>query len=301
MRVDIPFEITYETVGISPIEDVIDALVSAKLLIEEGGYNLTELVRGLQIESVQVSVRTVSQGSHLRELLLVGIYLAVQQPLEREVPALVEELTGAAVPENFRTLLTLSVLVAIFYGIAYAKDLITHVTTDSKLRRQLRALVTDIAHRTGRTEEEIKNLLDERYKPKPKIKVLAEASFRFFKPSKTQANASIRVNDRQISSDIVSDVPPTYAYEQVLDADTSRNFSAIELELHAQDKDREASGWAAVPKGITEKRLRMKLVDGVMPSDLWGRNQVKGDIIVLYKRVGTDVVPTEIHLMRVIS
>src|SRR5947207_1420919 len=98
MRVDLPFEITYETTGVSPIDDVIDALVSAKLLIEEGGYNLAAFIPGLQIESVQVSVRTVSQGSHLRELLLVGIYLAAQPQLEREVPALVEKLTGTHVP-----------------------------------------------------------------------------------------------------------------------------------------------------------------------------------------------------------
>jgi hypothetical protein len=39
MRVDVPFEVHYLTPGTVPIEDVIDALLSAKLLIEEGGYN----------------------------------------------------------------------------------------------------------------------------------------------------------------------------------------------------------------------------------------------------------------------
>jgi hypothetical protein len=36
MRFDIPFEVQYFTEGTVPIEDVIDALISAKLFIEEG-------------------------------------------------------------------------------------------------------------------------------------------------------------------------------------------------------------------------------------------------------------------------
>jgi hypothetical protein len=36
MRFDIPFEVQYLTEGTVPIEDVIDALISAKLFIEEG-------------------------------------------------------------------------------------------------------------------------------------------------------------------------------------------------------------------------------------------------------------------------
>jgi hypothetical protein len=84
------------------------------------------------------------------------------------------------------------------------------------------------------------------------------------------------------------------------DAEYSRPFQRVQLELHAQDKDREASGWAAIPRGITDKRLRMRLVDGVVPSELWGRDHVHGDIIIKFKRVGTDMVPTEIHLTRVL-
>jgi hypothetical protein len=300
MRIEIPFEIRYETPNTVPIEDVIDGLISAKLLIEEGGYNLAHFVPGLQIEQVQVSIRSVTQESPLRELLLVALYAATQKDLEKEVPALFELVTGAPVPEQFKTLLTLSVLVAVFYGISYAKDLITHISTDSAVKRQLSALVEDIAGRTGRTTDQIKKLLDERYKPKSKIKLLAGVAFKFFKPSKAQSNAPIQVNDHQISTEIVSDVPSNYAYEKVLETESARTFSNVDLELHAQDKDKEASGWAAIPWGVSDKRLKMKLVDGVAPNELWRRDHIRGDIVVLYKRVGTELVPTEIHLTRVL-
>jgi hypothetical protein len=165
---------------------------------------------------------------------------------------------------------------------------------------KLDSIVKDLSERTGKTEDEIKKYLDEHYKPKARVKVLASAAIRFFKPSKTQSNAPIRVNDHEIATDVISDVPPSYSYEEVLDAKTSRPFSRAALELHAQDKDREAFGWAAIPKGISDRRLRMKLVDGVLPDQLWGRDYVVGDIVVKYKRVGADMVPTEIDLIRII-
>lgn len=301
MRVDVPFEVHYLTPGTVPIEDVIDALLSAKLLIEEGGYNLSSLVPGLHIEQVSVTVRSITQESPLREMLFAAIYLTAQKDLEREVPAMIELLTGIQVSENFKTIVTLSVLIALFYGAAYVKDLVVHVTADSKIKKQLDAMIKDLSGRTGKTEDQIRKFLDERYKPKGKLKILGEAAFKFFKPSKSQSDSPIQVNDRAISHELVADVPQSYAYEQIMDEQSARPFPNIDLELHAQDKDRDASGWAAVPRGITDKRLRMKLVDGVSPEQLWGRDQIHGDIIVKYKRVGTDMVPTEIHLTRVLS
>jgi hypothetical protein len=299
MRFDVPFEVQYLTEGTVPIEDIIDALISAKIFIEEGGYNLSGLIPGLNIEQVQVNVRSISQESPLREALFAAIYLTVQKDLEREVPALIELVTGTAVPENFKTLATLSVMVALFYGAAYVKDLVASATVNSKIKRQLNALIEDLAKRTGRSEDQIRKFLEDRYRPKGKIKVLAQAAFQFFKPSKSQLNAPIRVNNHDISRDIISDIPEHYSYEEVLDAKTAREFHGVELELHAQDRDREASGWAAIPKGITDKRVRMKLMDGVAPYELWGRNSIRGDIVVTYRRVGTDMVPTEIHLTRI--
>jgi hypothetical protein len=60
VRVEIPFEVPYLTPGVAAIEDVIGGLSSAKLLIEEGRYNLGRLVPGLEVEQVQVSVWDVS-------------------------------------------------------------------------------------------------------------------------------------------------------------------------------------------------------------------------------------------------
>jgi len=48
---------------------------------------------------------------------------------------MIELLSGVQVSENFKTIVTLSVLIALFYGTAYVKDLVVHVTTDSKIKK----------------------------------------------------------------------------------------------------------------------------------------------------------------------
>jgi hypothetical protein len=190
-----------------------------------------------------------------------------------------ELLSGTHVPENFKTIATLSVLIALFYGAAYVKDLVVHVTTDSKNKKQLSAMIKDLSDRTGQTEDQIRKFLDKRYKPKSKLKIIGDAAFKFFKPSKSQPASPIRVNNREISHDLVLDVPQSYTYEQIMDEQSARPFPRVQLELHAQDRGREASGWAAIAHGSGDKRLNMKLVDGVSPDQLWGRDHIQRDII----------------------
>jgi hypothetical protein len=300
MRIELPFSVEYGTPEVVPIGEVIDSLISIRTLIEEGGGNLPHFVDGLAVEQVEIYVRSVSQESPLREVLFVAMFVAFQKNLEKEVPEMIQQLTGTHVPEQFHTLITLAVMIVLFYGVAYVRDVITSLHGDSRIKRQLSALIAELAAMTGKPEEEIRKFLEERYKVQGRAKALANAAIRFFRPSKSQADAPISIGGRRIDSDIISDVPPEYAYDEALDTPTFREFPSVELELHAQDRDRDQTGWAAIPKGISDKRLKMRLLDGVSPNEIWGKNRIKGDIVVKYDRNGVDLRAAEIHLTRVI-
>lgn len=299
MRVDLPFSVEYETPEAVPIDEVIDSLLAVKALLEEGGANLPHFIDGLAVDQVQVAVRSISQESPLRELLAVTLFVTFQKDLETEVPEMIQHLTGTHIPEQFHTVVTLAVVIAVFYGAGYVKDVISAKVTNSKVKRQFKAAVSEMASITGKKEAEIIKYLDERY-VKGRLETLAATAISFFRPSKSQANAPVTIGDRKFGSDLVKDVPQEYAYDETLTSETFREYRAIELELHAQDRDRGQTGWAAIPAGISDKRLKMRLVDGVNPNQLWGKNQVKGDIIIKYKRTGMDLTPTEIHLTRIV-
>jgi len=134
MQVDIPFSITYRTPNPVPIDEVIDSLLSAKTVVEEGGNNFSWFFEGLKVERVTVGVRSISQESPLRELFLVSLIVAFQDDLELGVSELVKQLTGEVVPQNLEALVTVIVLVGVFYGVAYVKDLLAESAKNSPVR-----------------------------------------------------------------------------------------------------------------------------------------------------------------------
>jgi len=297
--VEVPFRVEYSTPGNVPIEEVIDSLIAIREFLEETEHHLPVLVPGLSIDDLNVKVRSITHESPLRELFLVTLIASFQDDLNTSVPEAIEYLLNRDIPDKFNTLVTIITMTLIFYGVGYVKDVVAGITTDSAAKRQLNGLIAEISERTGTSEEKVRLLLDKRYKSGNRMKELASAAVKFFKPSKNQANAPIEIAGRHLSSELIAEVPAEYAYKEAEKSDISRSFSDVDLEIYAQDREKGKSGWAARPQGIGDKRLKMKLLDGVTPDQLWNRDQVTGDIVVKYTRAGIDLIPTEIHLLRV--
>jgi hypothetical protein len=45
--------------------------------------------------------------------------------------------------------------------------------------------------------------------------------------------------------------------------------------------------------------VKLKLMAGVSAADLWNRDTLRGDVTVIYDRVGTATVPKAVHLHRI--
>ena len=66
----------------------------------------------------------------------------------------------------------------------------------------------------------------------------------------------------------------------------------VEVVIHATDLDHSSSGWAGHITGVYQKRLRMKLFSSVQPSQLFGKDKIIADIILVSKRtVEEDYMP----------
>lgn len=299
MQHDTTFSVRYLTEETVPIRDIIESLQGVDSVMGEVGKLLPQFVAGLQVQRIEVRVREISQESPLRELFLVALFVAFQDELVRGVTANAEGLTGLDIPANLEAIVTVLALIVVFYGVGAIKDLVTGKVADGPAQRMLDGLVSELAADTGQTPEQIKACLDARYGDKTLLKRVANAASRFFMPSKRQDSAPIEVNDRPIDRDTVRDVPAQYLIDHEADAKPARTFPNITLELHAKDRDHAGRGWAAVPRGISDQRLRLRLMDDVATSELWGREIVRGDVTVIYERVGADMIPKELHLHRV--
>lgn len=298
--VSIPFGLTYETSQATPISEVIAALRATELAIGEGIALLPSLVDGLEISSDSVHVRMLSQQSPLRELFCVALVIAFQDRLGKVVPPMTESLLGIDVPQEYESVLTICVMVVIFYGCGFVKDALAAKIEDTQLRRILDGLIEEMASVTGKPAGDIRKILNARYSKPKLVKRLIEITRGVFRPSQIDSSAPVRFDRRLVSEEVVREVPllptgkdPAFnRYEPMND---------VVLDIHAQDRDREASGWAAVPQGVSDRRLKLKLQPPITTAELWGKDRVTADVVLVSKLTATGFSPSEIHLTRVIE
>lgn len=299
MKIEIPFSIEYKTAQAVPIPEIIDSLRSLQIVLEDAGRNLENFVPGLTVQKLDIRVQEITHGS-LKELLFVGLFYAIQEDLDKNMPQIFEDLTGIAVAEKYETLLVVLSLTAIVYGADYVQKLLLNTTQDTPIRVFKKSLIRDLARETGKSKKDVEQILDKRYGAKSKLKQLGHTAVRFFQPSKSQGDAAIAVGKKIIiPSKTVRDAPADYLYESTEKLEKSNRHDRVKLEIHAQDKDRDASGWAAIPIGLHDKRLKLKLLDAARPEQLWGKDSIVGDIMLVSKRVGLDFEPNEIHLTQI--
>lgn len=299
MKIDIPFSVEYKTANAVPIPEIIDSLRCLEIILQDAGKNLENFIHGLEVQKLDIRVQEISHGS-LKELLVVSLIYVFQEDLENNMPDIFEDLTGIAVAEKYETLLVILSLAAIIYGADYVQKLLLNTTQDTPIRLFKKNMIKALAAETKKSEEEVEKILDDRFGAKTKLKQLGHTAVRFFKPSKSQGNAAISVGRNIIiSPKTVQDAPADYLHEEAEKLEKSDHHYRVNLEIHAQDKDRDSLGWAAIPKGLHDKRLKLKLMDAAEPEQLWGKDLIVGDIVLVSKRVGLDFVPSEIHLSQI--
>lgn len=293
-----PFSVRYLTDEPVPIRDIIASLQGVETTLNEVAKLLPTFVDGLKIEKIEIKVREVAQESPLREIFAIALFMAFQKQLEEEVPHLIADATGLIISDRFDTVITVLALIVVFYGVGALKDLVFGAGEEGAAQAQLDGLIAELAPMIGKSERSIRETLAARYAEKTLWRRLANATSRFFAPSKHQDSVPVEVNGREISQHVIRDVPAEFLVEDASEEHASRNFNGVIIELHAQDRDHSGRGWAAVVEGVSHQRLRMKLMTEVSATDLWNQDRVRGDITVLYERIGSDLVPREIHLHR---
>jgi hypothetical protein len=196
LRIEVPFEIEYLTPGTVPIDELIDSLTATRYVLEESGYFLPSVVEGLRLEHLSIGVRSITHTSPLRELFLLTLVVAFQKDLTRTIPPIVDDVFRTTTPEQYKELVTVVALMVLFYGVGYVKDVVAGATTNLRASRQLDAVISEIAERTGYTNEEIRTRLRSKFASKNSLRELGSAALRFFKPSKSQNNSPVVVGGR---------------------------------------------------------------------------------------------------------
>lgn len=298
-EIRIPLTITYDTKGVTPIGDVISALQAAEIAIEDAISLLPSLLPGVHVEHSAINVRSLSQESPLRELFGIALFVAFQDDLKTEIPPMLESLFDIKIADQYDSIVTVATMIVLFYGAAFLKDAALKKLENGALRRQVDALMKHMAEETGMTVDRVRAIFDAKYSKPGPVKRLAKAVRGFFVPAQREGGVPVVFDRGQVGSDVIREVPYPDEFKDKEDFEKYTPYQARNLEIHAQDKDKINTGWAAVPRGITDKRLRMKLVDPLTASDLWNRDEVIADIIVVSKLTADGYVPSEIQVTNI--
>lgn len=282
-EIQIPHRIVYDVPNAANIADVIESLVGTQRLLFEVGPLLEGLLPGLTIDRVEIHIQEISQQSPLKEVFWIALAATFQKDLEAEVPKLVDELFGTHTAGSYDTIVTVLFLLIFYYGVEFLISQIKKRIPDSKVRRQLNGLVAEVAQRCGLEEADVRRTLENRYQ-KTGIKRLAGNAMRVVMPSKRQGSAPIIIGDRTVPRESIEEIPADANIQEYEDEETSLPVQNVEIEIHAQDVDRSKRGWAGVLKGISPKRLRMEIFPPIKPEQIYTRQVVRGDVLVVSRR-----------------
>lgn len=297
MEISIPHAVTYDVPGPVPVDDIIESLRGTQSSAKEIETILESCLPGLTVDDIRVSVRSISQESPLREVFFISLFLTFKEDLEHEVPRMIEQWTNTPISEDYDTLITVCVMVLIFYGADYLYSKFKEKGNNSNINKQLDKLISDLALEMGCSEAYIRDVLKQKYEGQ-RLRKIAKAASRFFKPSKRQGNAGIKIGNREIKRATVAEVPGDISDDALEPQETSKQYANVEVELHAQDRDYAKRGWAAVVPSVSDKRMRMHIFPPTKPEELWTRQKVTGDVVIVFKNHDGEYTPIECHLLR---
>ncbi len=188
-----------------------------------------------------------------------------------------EDFFNITVSDSYDTLLTVAVMAVAFYGAGLAIDAAKKTFADSLPREKFEELVQVLALETGKTPSDLRQIIQAKFgKPAAARRLVGHAK-RIFLPSQRDRNAPVVFDRDRIPSETIREIPYAGDSEKPTDFDRYEPRHDTILELHAQDRDRAATGWAAVAVDVSPKRLKVRVMVPVEPADLWGRNKNSGE------------------------
>jgi hypothetical protein len=301
VEVVLPHRVEYLVEGRVSIEDVIGSLQAQQKFISELGDVIALVMDGVTVEKTELRVRSIEIGS-LREAFFVALFIAYQADLKEEIPPAIEAWTGMQIDDRSDTLVTVGVLLLVYYGAEYAYRRLTDQLGSDRLRRALEDIAAELAHLTGKSEPQIRGIVEAHLAKKGRLKELAKASIKFFRPSRNQSNEPILIGDRRIETDLVKEVPNQVDLNDLDADDFSIPVYGTRIALRAKDQDHDGSGWGGIVASISEKRRPVRLYPNVSKEFLWENDTVWADLLVTYRnKPDGGQEPVRYHIMKILD
>jgi len=220
------------------------------------------------------------------------------------VPELIESLTGVHVSDQYDALVTVVVMLIAIYGVAKAFDRLFPDRRPAALDADRDRLLLNMSERLGIAPPVVDGAFQQVTSGRSRGRI-ETAARRFFKPVLGKRTTGITSNGVAFISpaaiaEIPSDVTLAIDANDAPDSVRTELMRNVGIVLHATDRDHARSGWAGHITGVGTDRIRMILDKDIRPTRLFGRKQIKGDVLMVYDiDEAGDETPREFHLLSI--
>lgn len=297
-------DVSYPTNKGITLTDIADTLLAHERVVALLSKILEAAIDGFTVEKIVVRLDEAQEGS-LFEKFVVEIYSNYQKDIQKNVIGAVTAMTGVTIPDQYQPLVTLLILLVIFYGAnwVYRKVNPKKEATGTTINGNYNTILNVTADHLSVTPEKLEEIVKDVTKG-PMRKAVGKAAQRFFKPAQRNGIGVIDVPGfGTISRDAVEEVPTEANIDPIDDRDMEP-WTDVSIGLRALDLDRRESGWYGVIQvaGEEHTRLPISLYPTINPEQLQGATEFQADILLESRRDDSgDWKPRRIHVVNVKS
>lgn len=240
------------------------------------------------ISQVNVIFGDAAINSPLKVDLIVAIYSSFQEDIKQVIPKGIEAMTGLEIPSEYKSLITLVVLLVAVYGIDWVYKKLTKKGSEkiepsdrgTTINGNYNTILTIAAPLLDKTPEGLDAVIEKAVSPKERP-AIAKSAVDLIRPARA-AHGNVRGAGTEITAATVAASPSEAEIALVSDADEEHvTLERQRVVLHAWDMDRGKSGWGGVLEGFYDKRIRLQLMPDIKPELYAGAKEVDADLIVM--------------------
>ena len=289
------------------IDEVVLSLQGQKKLLEASSATLERLIKGLEIDKLEIRVEKIGTGTLYEELVIV-IYGVYQKEIDPAVASKVEKMFGLNIPAEYQPLASIALmLVALTVAKFAVNAVLNKKKVDGKpsvhIQGNYNTIVNIASDKLGITPDQVETALHESLPPN-KRRSLIKSVTNFLRPKTGDITNSIEVQGvMKIPSESLAEYPTDSELNEIDDA---RNIDIPQatIQIRATDRDKSKIGWAA--KVLSDKRFKKRLDMDLYPTidaeELAKCDIVKADIVIEGQRTADgNFKPKKIHLLNFTS
>ncbi|NOT65288.1 MAG: hypothetical protein HOP06_04530 [Methylotenera sp.] len=264
------YKIKYETEEPVPLNDVIDALKSLEILLQNADNIISE-ISNVEILGHQIYVQKIETGSLVEEFVIKVIF-GDQQKYDDFLRWLHQT--------NMRNIILGAILGgALTVGFEYLtkNNTVPQAQPTSHIENSPNAMIINFAPNT--ISEELKAEVNAAVKKHIQDKnEVAKQTLNFFEPLKNDNKSYVTFGEgdekASIPVETVRQVPKKFIPRK---NNRFEDLNGVSVKLRATDLDSKKTGWAGSIEGITD-RVRIELDPTLEPASLYGKAHIVADV-----------------------